>query len=300
MKLKKILDLDAVQAYSISKPTKRIKTMFPKKYTFVINFNGKTLFGNTNSIPQQFYFMPIIGYIFTYEKSLPDIVKSNKYINYVNYGRTHPIGLDQYFINHSESDIICDLVLSCTATNALMPVQMCENIIIRCNSHQLTNNETKNVEVMSKNIKTNIKKILNNMLKRVCENNIEDWLINLIEYSPFNDNDMPYRYPNVINDALFKSKSINLNNNQLSIGYDLRADSYEFENNFVHALELSFEDSKQKVVIYDTYNGLMNKIITEFDKQKLKYEKITDHSIEVKINDLWKVNNLNVEITDLI
>lgn len=301
MKLKRILNIDAIQAYTIVSPTKRIKAMFPYKYIFVLNFKGKTIFGNTNVIPQQFYFMPMIGYIFTYEKTLPDVIKSNRYMSYTNYGHTHPVGLDQFFINNGSDNVICDLVLSCTATNESMPVQMCENIIIRCNSHQLVNNETKDVEIMSKNIKSNIKKIINTMLKKVSPTNVEEWLLNIIEHSPFNDNDMPYKYYDNITDALFKSKTVTLNNKQISIGYDLRADDYEFENKFIHALELSFEDKKHEVIVYDTYNGLMKRVMSAFDKNNFKYEKITDHSIKVEIGNLWKCSDeIDLQITDLI
>lgn len=300
MRLKKLLNFDALQAYRIISPSKRIKTMFPKKYILVINMNDKTLFGNIDSIPQQFYFMQLVGYIFTYESSLPDILKSNQYSKYVSYGRTHPVGLDQYFINSESGGITCDLVLSCTATDEIMPIQMVENIIVRCNSKQLVGNEKKSAQTMSDNIKANIRKIVTNMLKTVAPKTVEEWLLSIIDHAPFNDNNMPYRYPDAITDELFKSKAINFKNTQLSIGYDLRADSYDFESMFIHALELAFEDVKQKVTIYDTYNGLLAKIIEELDKKKIKYDKPNEHSIELKLKDFWEVRNMEFEITDLI
>lgn len=300
MKLRKIFNFDAFQAYQIVSPSKRIKTMFPRKYLFIIYFNGRTLFGNTDTIPQQFYYTPIVGYMFTYEKTLPDILKSNQYTTYTYYGRTHPLGLDQYFINSNSNGIVCDLVLYCTGANDVMPVQMIENIIIRCNSHQLVGNETKDVDVMAKNIKTNIRKIISNMLKAVSPTCVEDWIVSILEHAPLNDNDMPYRFPDIITDNLFKTKTISIKNNQISIGYDLRADNYDFESKFIHAMETAFETLNQKVVIYDTYNGIMKKIIEEFKKKDLKYEKVTDHSIEVKLSDLWGLKSIEYEITDLI
>lgn len=300
MRLEKILNLDALQAYSIKQPTKRIKTMFPRKYIFIISMNGKTMFGNVDVIPRQFYFMPVVGYIFTYAASLPDILQSNQYLTYTSYGRTHPIGLDQYFINSNSDGVECDLVLSCTGTNEIMPIQMFENIIIRCNSHQLVSNETKDVDAMATNIKTNIKKIIINMLKTNTPANVEEWLLDILDKAPFNDNDMPYRYPERITDDIFKSKTINFKNNQLSIGYDLRADSYEFESKFIHALELAFESQKQKVTIYNTYNGLMDRVIEGLKKKKLPYEQVNDHAIEVKLGDFWSLKDLDIKITDLI
>lgn len=299
MKLQKILDVDALQGYSIKQPTKRIKTMFPSKYIFLINMNGKWMFCNTDVIPRQFYFMPVVGYIFTYERSLPEILKSNQYLEYEPIGRTHPFGLDQYFINANANGVKCDLVLSCTGTNAIMPVQMCENLIIRCNSHQLAGNETKNVETMSNNIKDNIRKIVTSMLKSTAPADTEEWLLKILDHGPCNDNDMPYRYPNTITDALFKSKTVNFKSSQLSLLYDFRADSYEFESAFIHSLELAYESPRQKVTIYETYNGLMQRVIAEFDKRKLKYEQLNDHSIEVKLSDFWSLD-LDIEITDLI
>ena len=299
MKLQKILDVDALQGYSIKQPTKRVKTMFPKKYIFMINMSGRWMFCNTDIIPKQFYFMPVVGYIFTYERSLPEILKANQYIEYESIGRTHPFGLDQYFINANANGITCDLVISCTGTNEVMPVQMCENLVIRCNSHQLVSNVTSDVEKMSANIKNNIRKIVTGMLKANAPSSVEEWFLTILDRAPCNDNDLPYRYPNSITDALFKSKTINVKPSQLSLLYDFRADSYEFESTFIHALELAFENPKQKVVIYDTYNGLMQRVVDEFTKKKLKYTQLNDHSIEVKLSDFWSID-LEVEITDLI
>lgn len=300
MRLRKIFDYDALQAYSIISPTKRFKTMFPKKYIFIIDMHGRTMFGNTDKIPMQFYFMPVVGYIFTYEKKLPDVLRMSKNIKHSDDGRTRPLGCDQYFINSNADGVVCDLVLFCTATNEVMPIQMTNNLIIRCNSHQLTDNEKSDASVMSKNIKNNIRKIITQMLKSCSISTVEEWLITIIERAPFNDNDMPYRYPDSITDGLFKTKTVSFSADQICVGYDLRADSYEFENNFVHAIELAFEDLKRTVTIYDTYNGLMGKLIESLTKRKIKFEQPTNHSIDVKLKDLWLIDDVDFEITDFI
>lgn len=300
MKLKKILDYDALQGYRINSPSKRFKTMFPKKYIFVISINNQIMFANVDSIPAQFAFMPIIGYVFTYEKSLPDLLKSNKYIKYQNYCRTCPVGLDQFFINNAEGKVICDLVIRCTATNEIMPVQMTEPLIIRCNSHQLVGEDSKTISDMVSNIKLNIKKIVTSMLKLMSPNSAEEWLISVIEKGPLNNNEFPFRYPDSITDSLFKSKTINYKNSQIGIAYDLRADSYEFESDFIHAMELAYENMNQKIIIYDTYNGLLRKVVEGLEKRKLKYEANDDNSIEVKLKDIWALDDLEFQITDLI
>lgn len=299
MKLKKILDIDTLQGYRIISPTKEVKQLFPKKYTFVIFFNNRSMFGNVDAIPQQFFFMPISGYIFTYASSLPDILKSNQYRKYDDYGHVHPFGLDQYFVSSNDSKLICDIVISCTATNAVVPVQFVDPLIIRCNSKQLVNNEEKDISKMSMHLKNNIEKIINQTLK---SNNIPDiatWLHMIMNNCPLNDNDMPFRYPSIITESLFKSKSVKLNSSNISFGYDFRAENYEFESSFIHAFEKAFTNGKRKVVIYDTYNRLLSKIIDEFDKKGYKYTYADNHAIEVMLSDLWSLD-IDYEITDFI
>ena len=51
------------------------------------------------------------------------------------------------------------------------------------------------------------------------------------------------------------------------------------------------------VTIYDTYNGLLDKIRNACNKQKLKYTEVNKYSISIKYNVLNKLN-IEYDLTD--
>ena len=118
---------------------------------------------------------------------------------------------------------------------------------------------------------------------------------------PINDNGFPNKYPNVIDDALFKNKSkLVVNKNQLHIDYDFRAKSYEQENTFIIALENAFEDLNRTITMYNTFRNILPKIIDEHERLKLKYKKKDDENcIETTIKNI-RMCNITYEIIDFI
>lgn len=304
MKLKKIINFDCLQAYSIINPSKKFKLMFPYKYIFITCINGYVNTYNTDKIPIEFAYAPIVGYIFTYEKKLPDFFNSAKVNKYTNLGSTFPSCLDQYFTS-SEGDEgkEIDLILSCSGRNDEVPIYFKDTLIIRCNSYELIGNAKSDIKQTSKNIKINILKILNLALIDDIDKNTEEWTINIIQNAPLNDNGFPLKYPKLITDSLFKKSNIKdmkkINKDLIFIEYDFRAKNYEHENNFIYALEEAFEDMNAKVEIFDTYNGILKNIVEEMDKKRLKYKKVTDHSIETTLKNIRSLD-ITFQLTDFI
>ena len=137
MKLSKILNIDNLQGYNISNPTKQFKKLFPKKYIISFDIMGTHHVINVNKIPPQICMFPLLGYIFTYDKSLPKFLK-NKRVDYTNIGSTFAICLDNYFIGMNEKDgKDVNLVIACGSKDKEVPPAFTEELIIRCNSKVL-------------------------------------------------------------------------------------------------------------------------------------------------------------------
>lgn len=301
MKLRKIFNSDALQAYSITNPTKQFKLMYPKDYILVLNVKQEIVMLNIDKINSNLAFIPIVGYIFTYKSNLPSIFNNSNYINYINNGNTIPSCLDTYFISQecNDSENI-DIIISCTPKNEIVSPKFTDKIIMRCNTEQLLTFNKASTE--SKTLKRNILNILNNV---VNSNNIittEEWVNNIITHFPTNDNGLPVKYPNKITNKLLKEKS-KIKANQIQIGYDFHAKDYEYENKFINLIEESFENDNENINIYDTYNGLLDKITNEMDHQHIKYTKHfndkNDKHITTTIKNIRKLN-MTYALTDFI
>ena len=291
MKLKKIIDYDSLQAYSIINPSKKFKLMHPFKYIFVVNVNGRTEMLNLNKIPAEFAYVPIIGYVFTYDKKLPDFFKSMKNNKYTNYGSTFPSCLDQYFTSSEGDTKKIDLILSCTGRNKEVPVCFKDSLIIRCNSEELIGDDPKKASA-------NIMNVLNAVLAENEDRNTEEWLQNILQNAPSNDNEFPLRYPKTIDDSLFKRKT-KVDKSNVFVEYDFRASSYDEENKIVSALEEGFEDMNSKVEVFNTYNDILPKIKEALDKKGLKYRELTPHSIETTLKNIRSID-VEFQLTDFI
>lgn len=284
MKLKRIINNDNLQGYSIKNPSSKFKSMYPNKYIFVINSNGNVVIDNVNSIPIIFAMQKIIGYIFTYADSFPDFMNCNS-VKYTDVGNTFPSCLDEYFIKNDDK---VDLILSCKGNNNEVPLQFIKTIVIRCNSE----------EFMKNNLKTSILKIANNVLEDNKIDNVEDWLKNIINDAPFNNNEFPYKYGKTISNKKLKEKS-KLTKDNIFIEYDLRAKSYEHENNFICELENEFETKDTKITLFNTYNDILSEVRKQLDEKKLKYDVLDANSISVNIKYLRKLD-IEFQLNDFI
>lgn len=282
MNLHKILDAVNVQGYRINNPTKSFKKLFPKKYVLSLDLMGEHVVFNSDEIPKNFSLYLPIGYIFTYNESLPKFLASDK-LKYKNVGGVFPSCLDEYFTGTEDK---IDLILSICPRFETVPATFINEIIVQCNSEQ----------IMKGNLRNNVMSIVNNYLKD-DELDVEHWVRKVVFNYPMNSNGLPVSYPRIINDKSFKN--VKLKFSDVFVLYDFRAKSYDKEDKLIVALEDAFEDLNKKIVVCDTYNGMLKKLMKALDEKKLKYKIIDEDRIEVKAKFIHEVN-LSFQITDFI
>ena len=288
MKFTKILDGVNVQGFQVSKPTAEFKKLFPKRYTFSLDVFGEHVIINDDTIPRNFTLYPPVGYVFTYEKRLPNWLISDK-ITYQDVGGCFPSCLDTYFMNTKD----VDLIVSCSPKNKVVPPRFSNEIIIQCNSEQLMRGKGKSA---SEAMKQNLLCIVNKYL-REGDFSIESWFRNVIFNYPFNNNGLPVRYPKTISEKNVNVCSIKADD--MFVEYDFRATSYEKEESFIRTIEDAFEDMNKEIEIYEDYNGLLKTIRHQLDKKKLKYKVVSEDCIKVKTKHLRSLD-LKVQLTSFI
>ena len=62
-------------------------------------------------------------------------------------------------------------------------------------------------------------------------------------------------------------------------------------------LEDAFEDMNRDIVVYNTYNDILPKIMKALDAAKIKYTKINDHSIRTKLKSIREIS-IKYKLTD--
>lgn len=281
MNFKKILDGVNIQGYKICNPTNEFKKKFPKKYIMSLDMFGERMMLNTDKLPKHSLVYQPIGYIFTYADSLPNSLINHK-LKYKDIGGCFPDCLDSYFSN---TDNNIDLILSISPKDKIVPARFVDEIVVQCNSDQL----------MKGNLKNNIITIVNNYLKSGSLSTNE-WIRKVIYNYPINNNGMPVRFPNNINDKVLKNSTVKPND--IFVTYDFRAKSYDKEDQLIIELENAFENLNNVVIIQDNYNHILQRLKKALDSKKLKYKIVSD-SIHVKAKYLRDLN-MKYQITDLM
>lgn len=319
MKVKKIFDTDNIQGFKISNPSKNFKKMFPKKYILSFDMMGRHEVMNINTLPNTLSFLTPIGYIFTYENSLPKILESKR-VAYEDLGSTFARCLDTYFIGDEKNEAEkIDIVLACGTKNKVVPPTLTEEIMIRCNSVSLMSkcggsgggsggtksesnesNESNESKLTTKdkidNIRKNVVKIVNSYIKD-RKMNVEEWVKNVIFNYPINNNGLPVRYPSNINDSNINSFKIDVKD--IFVEYDFRAKSYEHENEFISLLEDAFESSDSEIQISNTYNNILDTIKKKLDEKKYSWKEIDENTIKTKLKYLRDID-VEYQLTDFI
>jgi hypothetical protein len=268
MSLSRILNGTTIKGYKLNKISKSFKKKYPKRYilSLLIGENHQTL--NVDQIPSQLLFYNPVGYIFSYGNLIPSFI--SRTIQTPNIGNTFPVSLDQYLNNES------DIAFQIQATNEEVSPMFTSDLIIRGNLK------------ISNNLEEFFKE---NLIKHPS---LESFVEDIIENIPLNCFMFPLNYPKVITmKNLNKPTSLN----KMIIGYDFRVKTYDEEFSFINSIERKFENPKQRITLYQTYNNLLDKI-----KNKLKeseYKIINEDSIELNLETFWKLD-IEYQITDLI
>ena len=114
MKLVKISEHNAaIEIYRVHQPSKAYKKLFPKRFTFALQFGNKVQSGNENMLPLCATFDGCVGYVFTTQNLTLPSMRDDE-----DFGNTFPVNLNQYFITDSEN---YDLIFEITPTHSSSP-----------------------------------------------------------------------------------------------------------------------------------------------------------------------------------
>lgn len=293
MKLIKILDKYNIQGYSIKNPEPQLKSVMKHKYLIsIINNEGKPYILDVDYIPRLLFANSCVGYVFTTESNIPPVysIEDNEFKD-IYFGRTLPICLDDYYIDCPE-DI--NIIIECSwAANESTDILAFGNNYIRGNIERLL--KSKNVgQYIRDAIEVNIQKLLLENNKFKC---LSEWIDKIVHELPICElSGMPMRFPKVIKPEMLKVKKIDLSN--MFVGYDIRAKNYDEEANIIKGIEDAFEDKNRIVRVYDSYNGLLDRMVKALKAKEMNYELHEDY-LEVRVKDLKNLD-LEYKITDFI
>lgn len=310
MNLKKCIDHDTIQGYTINNPTKHFKQMFPNDYILSLDILGEHKIFNVPRFPDKLVDYNPIGYIFSYVEIKRKMIVEDAF---VDVGNTFTRCLDSYFISDDPSDNI-DMIIACSPKKEISSPAFTNELIIRCNSAKLLQTDSNNgksaeqllLEYTTTNFdkREQLAKVIRNNLSGIVKSylrgqsyDVDSWTEYMIYNYPMNSNGLPIRYPNEINEK--NISSISINPKHLFIEYDFRAKNYEYENHMITLLEDAFESPNMKVRITNTYNNILDEVKSELETKHRKYKEVDKDTIEVRVKD---INDLNVsyKITDFI
>lgn len=311
MKLKKLINRPGLQVYRILNPSRNFKLKYPHNFNCILlernSFHTSQAltikFAAFNEIPSFYAFRELSGYIFTYKSSIPSFIASFRKYEGID---VYPICLDQYFASpheetqsESNKSMKVDLILNISAKNKEITPRFTDDLILRCNTESLCKvDPTNDPETAKKNLINNVLKIINSIISESNITNTEDWVEHVLESPPLNNAGLPICYTNEIDDSCFTSDA-KVNKSEITIGYDFRAKGYDYENAFISILEESFGNANKNIVLYDSYNGILDVVTKALDSKGYKYKKIKDFAIEVSLKNLRNLN-IEYEITDFI
>ena len=281
MELKKVIDGDYLQIYTIKKPNKNWLKKFPNK-SIIISYNLETkivTLKNTNEMFDWNIFKDLT-YIFTtisetvISKMFKDI--TDEHINVINkkcglnagdqnmYDDKHNLGLTLFSLNKYEYP----------------PTFIDQSINIMSNYDEIIN---LNKDKFNKAI-TNIYNKNNKPL-----NSFVEFVESIQKKFPLNYMLTIRRFYSVIKESDLKGVKNN-KKADLYVGYDAREIDNVKENNLIkHMEELTYSDNDM-ILLYETYNNPMEKIIKQCEDKHIKYEMVHKHCIKMNVKNYNKLD----------
>ena len=281
MELKKIIDGDYLQIYTIKKPNKNWLKKFPNKST-IITYNPTTkivMLKNTNEMFNWSIFNNLT-YIFTTvsETVILKMFKgiTDKSIKTINK-RCGLNGCDQYMYDDKHN---IGLILFSLSKYKYPPTFVNQSINVMSNYNEIMN-------LNKDNFNKAITKIYNETNKP---------LKSFVEFVESIQKKFPLNYSLTVRrfyDVIKESDLNGVKNNKivnLYIGYDSRGIDNVKENKLIkHMEELTYSDD-DTILLYETYNNPMAKIIKQCEDKNIKYEKVHKHCIKLDIKSYNKLD----------
>lgn len=282
MELRKIIDNDFLQIYSIKNPNKEWLKKFPNKSTILTyDLNSKTvMLRNTNEL-FNWNFFKSITYVFT---TVPEQAVI-KMFQFMIEDKSFPLN-KKCGLNACNQTLYTDkhnVVISLFSLNTYKypPTFIDQSINIVSNYEEIIN--------LDKNkFKKAIMKIFDKNNKPI--KSFVDFVEGLQENFPLNYMITIRRFYDVIKESDLKTPKENEKQFDFYIGYDIRSADRIKENNLIkHMEELSYSND-DSILLYETYNNPMSEIIKQCKSKNISYEKIHKHCIKLTIKDYNKLN----------
>ncbi len=292
MKLTSFL-IGGCQGFTISNPSPEFKKAHPKTWIACSISRNEVI--DIDKLSDLKYGFSEISYLFA---NRPPTIKEQHdafYESLYGYGygsseqqlKVIPFDGHNYFIGDKDES---DFILKIVANDNKIDPRLMNSIVIRNKCSFMKDVDFK------KSLNLLLKQTYNNKyLKSV--NTTEKWLNAFLKELPFNLNNEPLRFPDVINDHLLQSP-LRLDLNKFVIGYCMRTDM-KTELMMVKELEQQLLPLNRRITIYENYNKVAERIAEEAKNAKMKYKYIPGMSISIKICDLNKLK-MSYTITDFM
>ena len=291
MKLSKIYNNPTLQIYSISNPSKDFKKKYPGKFIITMITSEGLIIDNPNILEiDEILAYQAVAYIFTYNEKLPgkvlDYLSSAAPEHKCGNWSTSPACLDRYYTE--EFNVVFEIY---PKDNIVSPL-FNRPVTLRISDSKLKYNQ------LARQLITAANNILLEKAKTSKDITVEQWVLNFIEKPFMTPDHTCVIYPKTISDTSITNVK-QLQKNDLIIRYDVRAKSHEDEVKIFSAIGEAFESSENMVTVYDTYNGLLEKVKKELDSKKLKYKVLHQYAITTKYSNLKKLN-IEYDLTDFL
>ena len=146
------------------------------------------------------------------------------------------------------------------------------------------------------NLRNNVMSLITEYLKQK-NYTVEKWVHEVITKFPVNNNGLPLRFPDEINDK--NINDVKLSHTNLFIEYDFRASDYDHEMSFIQSIEDGFENMESTVMILESYNGIIQRVTQALKAKGYPWRVVNKYTIEVKMKYL-RLLDIEYEVTDII
>lgn len=299
MELHKIVDEECLQIYNVIKPDKQWKEVFPYKYVYIYY----DLMDNNIYIKQSNEFdvyklidictnmnSDTFAYVFATEsatklKRLTSCLtneiddKNNKY--YVD--KTCGLNPANPELFTKENNVMFNILSKDNFKYS--PLFINEHIYVLSDYKEIINENKKSFYKCINNIvNDNMKIQIENNKKSKYKSQFVKFVIDLKNYFPFNYNGSIRRFEDKITAKDFLTLPINSKDFiKYYIGYDSRDIDSLKENDLVKQMETLTDNNKNNwMIIYETYNNPIKKILNICDKNKIEYKMVNKKSILIK------------------
>lgn len=283
-------NFSGIPGYSMVNISRTFKMKYPKKYIICsIEKNQVYNVDELKDIPIPF---SKYSYVFIDEKpTSKKTTNKNTYIyqnayenNLENILRIYPMDLSNY-LTDSKNNVIVKFYPKKNITDPRLL-----NDIVICN----------NLDFMLKlDLKQTFQGILDNVFEKVkLPKTTEEWLLDFLDCIPYGPNFQIHRFPNIINDEIFK-KPFHPILNDFVFGYCIRVDDMKKELKMIKHFEQDISNLDREINIYNNYNNILDRLIPALKKQKIPF-KNNKTFIRIKALDFYKLKDISFTITDFL